>query len=389
MSGTQRKRQTRIAFVARPDLLANPGGDTTQILATRVELQRMGIDVRLLLADRSCAALHREFIAECDLVHCFNMLLAYQFEWMIDLATSHGRPVALSPIFWDMEAYERGGHSIAWWKKTTLAVLSSGLGRPAQAMLSQRLKSVTYNPYFRARVRAILAKCQVLLPNSSAEERLLHERFGERLPCRVVHNGCRALEISPSHPAGAPERYVLCVGRIERRKNQLALVRAVAGLDLPLVFLGSVNHAEEGYWRQCRHAAARLGVRVVHVDGLPWEEVWPYYVHADAHAQPSWFETPGLSSLEAAAAGCPIVCTDQGSAGEYFGEYAEYCSPCNDASIRDAIRRALTAPSRRDERSAFVRAHYTWTIAAQQTLDAYRALGVAVPSKEITTDALA
>jgi glycosyltransferase involved in cell wall biosynthesis len=389
MNGTRHKRPARIVFVARPDLLANPGGDTTQILATRAELLRTGIAVRLLLADPSCAALHREIIAECDLVHCFNMLLAHQYEWMIDLAASHGIPVVLSPIFWDMEAYERRGSAIAPWKRVALAVLSSGVGTPASSVLSRRLKSITYNPYFRARVRAILAKCTLLLPNSTAEEVLLQERFGVHLPCRVVHNGCRTLEGTAPRPPGAPDRYILCVGRIERRKNQLSLIRAAAGFGIPLLFLGTVNHAEESYWRVCQRAATRFGVQIVHVDGLPWEDVWPFYVHADAHAQPSWFETPGLSSLEAAAAGCPIVCTDQGSAEEYFGAHAEYCSPRNDASIRDALGRALAAPSRREERRAFVRARYTWTIAAQETLEAYGLLGVAAPSQEIPADAMA
>lgn len=376
----------RVVFLARPDLLTNPGGDTTQILSTREQLERMGLHVRLLLADPSCAAIHRAEIGKADAVHCFNLLLSYQYESLIHHARSLGKPVLLSPIFWDMEAYEREGHSIPVWKRLLLAALASDLGTPLHGILTTRLKSVTYNPRFRERLSSILRDCDMLLPNSEVEGRLLQHRFGVDVAMHLVWNACRGGADAPPVPADAPPRYALCVGRIERRKNQLLLIRAAASLDLPVVLIGAVNLAEKSYWRQCRRAAARLRVRVIHIEATGWEQVWPYYAHAAVHAQPSWFETPGLSSLEAAAAGCPIVCTDQGSAREYFADMAEYCSPRSETSLREALVRALSG-SGREARSAFVRERYTWEKAAEMTLQAYVRAGLTV--REEVFDAVA
>jgi glycosyltransferase involved in cell wall biosynthesis len=285
-----------------------------------------------------------------------------------------------------MEAYEREGHSIPVWKRLLLAALSSGIGAPLHGILTRRLKSVTYNPCFRQRLSSILRKSDMLLPNSEVERTLLQRRFGVDVPSQLVWNACRGGSASPPLPEGAPARYALCVGRIERRKNQLLLLRAAASMDLPVVLIGSVNYAEKSYWRKCRHEAARLSVRVMHIEATGWDQVWPYYVHAAVHAQPSWFETPGLSSLEAAAAGCPIVCTDQGSAREYFGNLSEYCSPRSEASLREALQRALSN-SERQKRMAFVRERYTWEKAAEMTLQAYAS--IAVPTGEGILDAVA
>jgi glycosyltransferase involved in cell wall biosynthesis len=69
---------------------------------------------------------------------------------------------------------------------------------------------------------------------------------------------------------------------------------------------------------------------------------------AAVHVLPSWFETAGLTSLEAAAAGCAVVSTDRGYAAAYLEQEAHYCDPGDPGSIRRAVRRALAAgPSER------------------------------------------
>ena len=50
--------------------------------------------------------------------------------------------------------------------------------------------------------------------------------------------------------------FVLCVGRFEYpRKNQLALVRAMKGESVPLVFIGGPDLAHTDYYEQCRAEA--------------------------------------------------------------------------------------------------------------------------------------
>ena len=48
-------------------------------------------------------------------------------------------------------------------------------------------------------------------------------------------------------------------------------------------------------------------------------------------------ETPGLSSLEAAAMGKNIVVTTKGDTYDYFEDYAFYCEPDDIESIKNAL----------------------------------------------------
>jgi glycosyltransferase involved in cell wall biosynthesis len=89
------------------------------------------------------------------------------------------------------------------------------------------------------------------------------------------------------------------------------------------------------------------------------------------HVLPSWFETCGLSSLEAASMGCNIVITRKGYAAEYFQDNAFYCDPASPSSIRAAIEQAAIAPLRKEFQQKIF-SHFTWQNAAAATYQAYK-----------------
>jgi hypothetical protein len=110
---------------------------------------------------------------------------------------------------------------------------------------------------------------------------------------------------------------------------------------------------------------------VTFIESLPQEELASAYAAAKVHALPGWFETPGLSTLEAAAAGCNVVSTDRGLAREYLGEMAWYCDPRSLESIRAAVVAAYEGPRSQALRE-HVRERYGWKTAAERTLEGYR-----------------
>lgn len=369
-----------VMMVARPDLFTNPGGDTTQVRETAAALRQLDVSVSILLADEARRASNIKMIRTADLVHCFNLLLAFQYEDLIDEARACRIPVFLSPVYWEMEGFERNPGTIAAWKKL-VGRMASGLPltAPARAFFTHHLKSTTYNRYYRQYLCGVLEKVDYLLPNSQSEYLMLRNRFQTPLPWSVVVNGCRVdheidVEAASMHAAQIAEPFVLSVGRIERRKNQLALIRAMEGRTESLVLIGAVNLSERSYWDQCRREAERRGVRLVQPGPCAWPDLSAWYRRARVHAQPSWFETPGLSSLEAAAEGCRIVCTNVGSAPEYFGVHATYCSPHEVGSIRSALDEALAAGPADEATRLFVREHFSWQHAAEQTWSAYACL---------------
>ena len=173
-----------------------------------------------------------------------------------------------------------------------------------------------------------------------------------------------------AHAGLGSEPFALCVGAVDKRKNQVMLAHALRDSGIPLVLLGPALEPQT-----LEHALA-AGDGVVHIDRVPAELVASAYHAAAVHVLPSWAEGAALANLEAAAAGCPIVVSDRSSEFEYFGDLAAYCDPADPASIRAAVEGALDARERDPERLAELRrrmAELTWDRTARATVRAYTA----------------
>jgi glycosyltransferase involved in cell wall biosynthesis len=106
-------------------------------------------------------------------------------------------------------------------------------------------------------------------------------------------------------------------------------------------------------------------------DHLPQPQLIGYFRQAKVHALPSWFETCGLSSLEAAAMGCNIAITGKGFTKDYFGNDAFYCDPGDPGSIFKTIDAAANSEQRKKLQEKIFR-EFTWQRAAAITLEAYK-----------------
>jgi glycosyltransferase involved in cell wall biosynthesis len=184
-----------------------------------------------------------------------------------------------------------------------------------------------------------------------------------------VPNAADVDTFAPSADGPPSERDgVLCVGRIEPRKNQLALIEALRGSDIPLMFIGQPGRFSAGYARRCHRAA---GARVRFVSQRSARELRELYHAARVHACVSWYETPGLASLEAALSGCNLVVTPGGCTREYFGNQVFYARPDEPDSICAAVKAALDAEPNPDLARRVAR-KFNWNAAAQNTLRGYR-----------------
>ena len=96
-----------------------------------------------------------------------------------------------------------------------------------------------------------------------------------------------------------------------------------------------------------------------------------YYKRAKVHALPSWFETCGISSLEAAAMGCNVAITEKGYTREYFGDDAFYCDPGDPESIFRGIETAAKSDCKKELQEKICH-YYTWQHAAATTMKVYK-----------------
>lgn len=357
----------------RADSLSNPGGDTVQLDKTRSALEDLGIEAL------TCHLQDVDQLARCDVAHLFNIQMPEDAWSAFHILQKKGIPTVLSPIYWDLLAY---WYEMAIKDRKRWRALTSRLGKPIVKRLYiqwQRFKAPLNNQWRLQ--RSLLQQAQRILPNSQSEAELLRKSFS--LPASflrrvdVVPNGIDTdlyKQLPPPSQAFLQNYglrdFVLEVGMVNPVKNQLGLIEATFDLNVPLVFLGQFHPAFPQYGEACKSRGAERG-NVIFIDRLPHDELPGIYALAAVHALPSWRETPGLVSLEAAAAGCRIVSTSIGSAKDYFFDDAWYCEPDEPPSIRQAVVSALNSPVPQDLRQR-VLADYNWRRAGEATLAAYQ-----------------
>jgi glycosyltransferase involved in cell wall biosynthesis len=142
------------------------------------------------------------------------------------------------------------------------------------------------------------------------------------------------------------ERLVICVGTVEARKAQAALVLAFARLasEFPEARLALVGDRSSGYSRGIHEALARMpGVadRIRMVDLTP--DTAPWFEIADAFALPSDIESLPLAILEAMTFDLPVLAAGAFGVGELIEDNVNglLCEPrCLD-SLTGGLRRLL------------------------------------------------
>lgn len=357
----------RALWLVRRNLTQHPGGDTVQILQTAAALRERGVEVTL------CDDV-RPGLRGYDIAHLFHLDRLWENADHAERLRCTGLPFVLSTIYWPADEFDRRARLGLQGRLARLcgSPLYQNLRLAQRSLLAARerrtLPTLDLRRYsFRRAARRLLAATAVILPNSRAEQEVIAERFAMRRPCVVVPNAADVATFGV--PAPGPEnRYgVLCVGRLEPRKNQLALIQALRGSDIPLTVVGMAGRYSRAYGDRCREAA---GPNVRFIDQRDPLELRELYQAARVHACVSWYETPGLASLEAALCGCALVVTPGGSTREYFHSHAAYCMPGDVASIRQAVERALAEGPPPPLRAAILR-KFTWQNAARATHDAY------------------
>lgn len=146
-----------------------------------------------------------------------------------------------------------------------------------------------------------------------------------------------------------PARFILCVGTIERRKNQLAILKAVVKekLNTTVVILGKPTE----YMNELNLFLHESGTQtqVIFLHNTSTEDLQSIYQMAEVMVYPSFFEGFGLPVLEAQASGCPVVTSNVSSLPEAGGDGALYINPEDISEIGQAIRKVLFNNQIRDE----------------------------------------
>jgi glycosyltransferase involved in cell wall biosynthesis len=206
-----------------------------------------------------------------------------------------------------------------------------------------------------------------------------------RTDVTVIPEGVDLAQFVPVPPAAVSalrahyglERYILCVGTLQTRKNHLGLIAAFeriqARIPHSLVLAGGDGSGAEAIRA---HLSAHPNPRV-RLLGYVEEATLPaLYTGADVLALPSLWEGFGLPLVEAMACGTPVLTSNVSSLAEVAGSAALLVNPRDIDDIARGLLTVLTEPALRERLISAGRERaqaLSWDRAAEQTVAIYRA----------------
>jgi len=354
----KRKGDMRVLIQNRPQTFTLRGGDTVVIEKLQSGLTQRGVEVVVDVDGRENAA-------DYDLVHIFNFATPDITKVFAERAKTAGTPYVVTTLCEDLPLFHYQSHIIAnklaeyvereqdqvWWKEQ-------------RNLFANLPVAPSFNNAWVAENAA------ALLCNGDAEARVLKRDYPT---VRSIVNVPLGHEVGS---IGNAERFiqqygvsdfVFCVGRFESRKNQLMLLKALENSELTVVLASGGFSYQPEYDRAVRNFK-RKGKTIV-LDRLDPGMLASAYAACKIHVLASWYELPGLVSLEAAAYNKNVVVTRNGTAEDYFKEKAFYCDPASEESIRNAVVAAYYSPIQDGVKE--LAASYSWSRMVDETIDVY------------------
>lgn len=357
----------RVLFISRSTIFSVPGGDTVQMECTANELRKMGVEVTIW--DNQADLEYDSY----DLIHFFNLTrpAAILFH-----TTKCSIPYVVSTIYVQYDFYK----TLYPWSLMGLATRILGIDGIEYLKTAVKhflgKEKLDYLPFLfkgqKKSIRDVLAGASAILPNSKSEALRVFKNYRIKTKEFIVPNGIDFEKFDHDLDLERVSNQLICVGQIEPRKNQLNLIKAIDKLDVTLLIVGDSAPNHTSYLETCKATASD---KVQFIPRISQEELVRYYLSSAIHILPSWFETTGLSSLEAAYLGCKIIVSPNGDTRDYFGEFANYCDPSSVTSIQRSIETSLGA-SYPNEMRELIKKEFNWQKTAAKTKQCYESIKI-------------
>jgi|GEM_PF-1697926 len=364
----------RVLLVGHPDSPIHPGPDTSALLAQRDSLRATGLQADVSVDWRPDGRAY-------DVAHVHGIHAPDVTAQQIHALQADGVPVVLSPHHWDQ--------SESLWAEMAIGKMLSESSEETDtraylrrigesSLLVEGRTRYNLNPaslVYLHDQRDVTNLARHLAPDSFAELALLNRQLAAaQVPATVVRAGVTA-PAEAAAPETFTQRYgmrdfVIVLGPVEPRNNQLLLLYALRNTDLPVVIVGPVPYPE--YLRKCEQAAAPT---TLFLERLPAALLHSALAAARVCALPGWWQSAPSAALLAALSGCSIVVGDRGGEKEYLGADAHYCDPASVQSIGAAVLRAYAQHGERAPRRAAlaqrIAAQFSAGAQAQQLAELY------------------
>jgi glycosyltransferase involved in cell wall biosynthesis len=232
-----------------------------------------------------------------------------------------------------------------------------------------------WDAYRRAVTAGLRAASAVAAPSRAMLESLERD-YGPLTRTGVIANA-RAVD---AYRPGRKMPIVLTVGRVwDEAKNAAAVSAAADGLPWSVYIAGDTRSPD---------GTQRVFGNVFALGRLSSDVLGGWLSRASIFALPARYEPFGLSSLEAALAGCALVLGDIPSLREVWGDAALFVAPDDVAALRSTLELLIANDAERlrmAERARERALTYAPARMAEEYLGLYRAVAGTGVREEVTT----
>ncbi len=172
---------------------------------------------------------------------------------------------------------------------------------------------------------------------------------------------------------GKEYKYILQVGRFDKNKNQLNIIKALKDTYLDVVFIGGPKNGDKTYYKKCIEEAQ--GYDNFHF--LGWIDnkspiLKSAYTNAELVVMPSYSETFGLVILEAGISGTKIAVSSTLPILDYKALDGCYSfSPYKIKDIKETILKAVKE-EKNENLKINIKKFFTWDNVIKKHIDCYK-----------------
>jgi glycosyltransferase involved in cell wall biosynthesis len=244
-------------------------------------------------------------------------------------------------------------------------------------------------------IESRILKHAALVHYTSEQEREEAALLGVRTRSEIIPNPAPDTSVSSestnaaggfraAHPELRDREVILFLSRFDRKKGLDLLLPAFAHVHdrFPFAVLVLAGSGNEDLVNALHSQARDLGIDgdILWPGFLKGQEKQAAFADADVFVLPSYSENFGIAVVEAMAAGCPVVVSDQVAIhGDITAAHAGLVVPCDAAALADAICRVLEdRPARAAmgfNGKCLSQTHYSLETVTTKLLNAYNAIG--------------
>jgi glycosyltransferase involved in cell wall biosynthesis len=349
----------RVLFMNRPDWDQNPGGDTVVTKEYMRILAGMGIETVF-----SCDP--DTDMVRFDIIHIINLTMTGSTEKLAQSASRQRKPFVVTTLQEDFPKFRSKVHFAA---NRLTAYVKSGQNPETLKFFSEAIHHVPQSTHLTSPFAALSANR--LLACGEHEASLLHRMFPRSSVSVVKFGIAKRIHTNISKDlftsAFNVKDFVLCVGSVEPRKNQLMLLTALEHDNIPIVFVDGTTTYSPSYKNACMEF--KRSSKTIFTGTLSNEMLVSAYMSAKVHCLPSFYELPGLVSLEAARYGCKVTASLWGTLPDYLGNTIRYFEPDDSNDLRSSLLDTIESAPHNELLS--LATSFTWEKSAADVLSIY------------------